>query len=479
MQTPIWIQALASRALRMLHVTDGKMTLADVKAIAVLAVPLGLNSALQSAINLTDTWFVGRLSASALAAVGATYWLVMAIMFLFGGTGFAVQAFAAQAHGAGRHARASRACWTGLWIALLTTPAFIVIALAGESVGQHLGLPPDTARQATEYWAPRIYGGPGVVAFWTLSSFFAGTNRVTTVLYLSILLVISNACLNYFFVMSAGYGVAGSGWASTASIYIAVAIAMFAFVCRHDRIGCRSHLTWRPNRKSFSGVLKIGVPTGVWIAFDLLGLGAFQAMMSSASTIGGATTQIVMMLTSIAFLPAVGIGMAGTSLVGQSIGNKDVPTASRIGNTVIVMSALYMLFAGLLIAAIGWLLIPLMIDKRIEGFPEIVVLGQKLLWIAAIYQFFDGLNLGSGFCLRATGDVKFAAKTMLLAVVLVLLPLAHFFTFSAGHGWIDFGFGLGLGAVGGWLAAVAYIMTLGLTLSWRWRRQTWARVRIE
>ena len=41
------------------------------RAVAVLALPLVLNSTVQAVLNLTDTWFIGRLSTAATAAIAA------------------------------------------------------------------------------------------------------------------------------------------------------------------------------------------------------------------------------------------------------------------------------------------------------------------------------------------------------------------------------------------------------------------------
>ena len=40
------------------------------RAVLALALPLMMNSAVQLILNLTDTWFIGRLSTSAMAAMG-------------------------------------------------------------------------------------------------------------------------------------------------------------------------------------------------------------------------------------------------------------------------------------------------------------------------------------------------------------------------------------------------------------------------
>ncbi len=61
-----------------------------------LALPLVANSAVQTILNLTDLWFIGHISTTALAAVGAVNWLVVAVVLLLAGTGMAVQTCVAQ-----------------------------------------------------------------------------------------------------------------------------------------------------------------------------------------------------------------------------------------------------------------------------------------------------------------------------------------------------------------------------------------------
>src|SRR6202051_364352 len=96
-----------------------------------LALPFMLNSGVQAVLNATDTWFIGRLSPIATAAIGAVYWPVLVFVLLFGGVGLSVQTLVAQAHGAHRYARASQATWTAIWASIFTLPLFAVLALTG------------------------------------------------------------------------------------------------------------------------------------------------------------------------------------------------------------------------------------------------------------------------------------------------------------------------------------------------------------
>jgi multidrug resistance protein, MATE family len=86
----------------------------DYRAVAGLAFPFMVNSAVQAVLNATDTWFIGRLSPAATAAIGAVYWPVLVLLLLFGGVGLAVQTCVAQAFGARRFMRASHAVGAAL-----------------------------------------------------------------------------------------------------------------------------------------------------------------------------------------------------------------------------------------------------------------------------------------------------------------------------------------------------------------------------
>jgi MATE family multidrug resistance protein len=201
-------------------------------------------------------------------------------------------------------------------------------------------------------------------------------------------------------------------------------------------------------------------------------------MQVQLGPVDGAATQIVMMLTSIAFMPAVGIGIAGTTLVGQSIGAGDRDWAARVGNATIRLSVAYMGVVGVAIAASGPWLIPLFVSSSDPNFAATVALATSLVWIAAIYQAFDALHLGSSFCLRGAGDTRFPAIALLVLSWGLFVPLAHTLTFAPGQGWIDGLPQYGLGATGGWIAITAYISLLGITLLLRWRSGAWRRIQL-
>src|SRR5947207_1344966 len=114
-------------------------------------------------------------------------------------------------------------------------------------------------------------------------------------------------------------------------------------------------------------------------------------------------------------------------------------------------AALYMGAIGVLIALGGPWVLPFFIGSHDSESAQAVIIGTQLLWLAAGYQFFDGLNLGSSMCLRGAGDVRIPAALVLTVSLLLFVPLAHSFTFASVQGWVRFLPQFCWGAVGVWL----------------------------
>lgn len=450
----------------------------DLGAILALALPLVANSGVQLLLNLTDIWFIGRISTDALAAVGAVHWLAIVVLMLLAGIGMAVQTVVAQAHGARRQARAAQAVWLALWGLLFTTPLFIAAGLAIRPVLAPFGLPPQLVDLAADFWLPRVGGSAFGAAVWALLGFFNGIGRPRVTLWVTALMAVSNALCNELYIVHLHLGIAGSGLATATAQAIGCGAALGTFLHGHYRRGYRTHLTWTPNLKRIGTQFRLGVPMGLLYAADLIGFSVFQLMQVRLGTVEGAASQLVMVLTAIAYLPGVGIAMAGTTLVGQSIGAGDRDWAYRIGSRVILLAGGYMGGMGALLALSGPWLLPLFIDPAATGATSVLALAQSLLWIAAAYQLFDGLSLGSGMCLRGAGDAIVPAALVIVLSWLLFMPLAHTMTFAAGQGWVQWLPQLGWGARGGWFAVVIYVLLVSVALQWRWHAKAWQQLRL-
>jgi MATE family multidrug resistance protein len=450
----------------------------DLRQVFRLAAPLMATNAVQALLNLTDLWFIGRISTDAVAAMGAIYWILTCAILLFGGVGLAVQTFVAQAHGSRRGARASRALWNSMWASLALIPLFLGLAFAGPLLLHPFGLDPQVEALALEYWMPRMGGAFIGSMGWAAMGFFNGISAVRFTMAVVVVTTISNAVFNQLFIFEFGLGMAGAAWGTNVAQAIGVTLAMVLFLRGDIARRYRSKLMWRPRWSVIRAQLVVGLPIGVMYGADVLGLALSQMMIAQTGAIGAAATQIVMALTSMAYMPTIGIALAGTTLVGQSIGAGSRDWANRLGNVVIVMCAALMALVAVLLLVVGPWVLPLFVSSGGPSAAEVVALGLLLLWPAAAYQIFDGLYCGAGFCLRGAGDTRVPAATALCLSWFLFVPLAHTLIFAPGEGWIDGLPQYGLGAKGGWLALMIYCTLLGLSMLWRWRHGAWRRVRL-
>ena len=450
----------------------------DRRAVLALALPLMANSAVQIVLNLTDMWFIGRISTEAIAAVGAVLWLSLVVTIVLGGPVNAVQPMVAQAFGSRRYCRAGQALWTSMWGALCSVPLFVGAGAASHLILAPFGFAPRIQELASQYWFPRVAGACFGAAVWASFGFFNGIGRPRLTMWITILTTGANVVLNQIFIFNLGWGIAGSGWATTVAQGMGVVVALVVFLREPYRSQYKSRLTWQPHGRRLREQFQIGFPMGVMPAADLLGFSLFQMMQVRLATASGAASQIVTVLTSVAYMPGYGIASAGTTLVGQSIGAGDRDWAMRVGTRVILMSALYMGAIGVLLALAGPWILPFFTEAGDAQAALTVAFGAQLLWLAAPYQFFDGLNLGASMALRGAGDAKVPAALVLPLSLLFFVPLAHSLTFPPGQGWFHFLPQFGWGVLGGWVAVNVYIIMLGSMLFLRWRSRAWQGLQI-
>lgn len=444
-----------------------------------LAAPLMASNAVQAVINLTDTWFNGRVSTQAVAAMASIYWVMTAVILVLGGVGLAVQTFVSQAIGSRRRPRAALATWCALWATIATWPFFLGLALAGPWLLKPFGLDAQIEQLALDYWQPRMAGAAIGATAWALMGFFNGISATRFTMLVVITMTVTNLPANQILIFNLDMGMAGAAWGTNVAQLCGLVVAGLVFLGPRMARSYRTRLMWRPRASVILAQLAIGIPIGIMYGADVIGVALAQLMVVQVTPLGAAATQVVMMLTSLAYMPTLGIATAGTTLVGQSIGAGDRDWAARIGNVTIAMCACLMGGVALLLLLTGQWLVPQFLSAADAASGAATALALTLLWPAAAYQIFDGLYFGSSFVLRGAGDTRVPAIAALVLSWCFYVPLAHTLVFAPGEAWIDGLPQFGLGAIGAWYALMSYATLLGTSLFLRWRSGRWRSMRIN
>jgi MATE family multidrug resistance protein len=138
----------------------------------------------------------------------------------------------------------------------------------------------------------------------------------------------------------------------------------------------------------------------------------------------------------------LGLASAGAVRVGNAVGARNPQGAAAAGWTVIAMGVVFMLLAGALFVWAPRQLIGLFTT---DG--TVLSLGSSLLWIAAVFQLFDGLQGVVTGTLRGLGDTRTPMVTNLAAHWLIGLPFGYWLCFVAGWGARGLWWGLSLGLI--------------------------------
>jgi multidrug resistance protein, MATE family len=234
----------------------------------------------------------------------------------------------------------------------------------------------------------------------------------------------------------------------------------------------------RPEGQCLRDLLRVGWPAGVSFVNDVLPWTIFQnyivALFGEAHL--GATA-IAFRYIPLSFMPAVGIGVAATAIVGRFMGMGRPDLARRGTHSALRIAITYMGVCGLVFGLFGEQLVRFFIQIEPSAAAtaasaalreQIIGIGGKVMICAAFFQLFDAVGIVFSSALRGAGDTRWP--------MMVLVTLS--WTMVAGGSYAMTLFAPAMGSIGPWLACSAYVVVLGAAMAWRFERGRWAKIRL-
>jgi MATE family multidrug resistance protein len=259
-------------------------------------------------------------------------------------------------------------------------------------------------------------------------------------------------------------GIAGAAWAQNIGVGVEMLVLIgFALVPQVRRTFNVSD--FRLRLRELKTLLRVGLPSGAQVVADVLAWGAFMnIVMARFGTRGMAANNFVFRYMSVSFMPAIGIGVAVTALVGRYIGRGRPDLALRRADLGFAVSAVYMLMCGLLFFIARHALIGLFTRD-----PQVLRLGATLLVYAALYQLFDAMYIVYQGALRGAGDTFYPA----------IATAGLCWGITVAGGYLVARFAPGFGPSGPWIVALIYGIILGLFLFIRFHRGRWRSIHLD
>lgn len=423
-----------------------------------LAIPASVGFFFSTMFNVVDTWWAGRISTQAQAALSLSFPVFFILIATGSGIAQGATALIANALGAGhldkaRHYAAQSAVLGAIGGLVLTGVGWWL----SPWLFRLLGATEEYLVLCTDYMNTILSGA----VFFLLQSILNGSLQAQgdTRTFRNVLVVgcVLNVVLDPWFLYGGG-GLPAMGIAGIAGSTVLVTVGGAVYIAR------RLHATpmgqqfvrsdFRPSAAAFGDILRQGLPASLNMMTVALGIFVITWFVSRFSPKGVAAYGIATRIEQIILLPTIGLNIATLTLVGQNFGARRHDRVGEAWRTA--------LRYGLTLMAIGGLVLFPSAGQVMRVFtsdPEVIQAGRDYLRVAA-------LTLGSYVILYQTVFMLQGMKQPMfgLWVGLYRQGLAPAVVFPL------LAFTAGLGLTGVWWGIFLVNWSAALTTWWLGRR---------
>lgn len=452
-----------------LTLTDGDI----LKPLIYLSLPIVITNLLQTAYNLADTFWLGRYSTDALAAISFGFPMVFLLISLGMGLSVAGSVLVAQHTGAGETRQAEYAA------SQTVSFAFIGSVLLG-TVGypfvrpflKFLGASADVLPGATAYMQVIALGLPFMFGFFVFISLMRGAGDTITPMIVMLGTVILNVILDPFlingwdvgFIAIPELGIQGAAVATVFSRSLAMIVGI-GIMLSGSR-GIQIHLAdLTPDFQYLRTILKIGVPASVEGTGRALSINALLIVVGLFSTTVVAAFGIGTRVFSVIFLPAIAVARGVETMSGQNIGAGKYDRAEQANYLAAKGLFVILAFIGVVI-----FLVPRPIVAVFTNDTAVITEGTTFLRYVALSFGFIGIMRAFTGGFRGAGKTLVAATISVLTLAGIRLPIAYITSqYRLPIPYADVIFG-----VRGIWTAFFISNIAGAFIAWLWfRRGTW------
>ena len=397
----------------------------ELKKIAGLAWPLLIAQITQTMMGVADTIMSGRYSAEDMAAVAIGYSITMPVLFFIQGLIFALPPIISRLQGARQDGSVAEATQQTLWLVL---PISVFIALCYPFIPGLFGLfgmDQTLATITSEYVGYLILSTPIFCAYQVLRNFCEGLSNTRPTMIIMLLGLIINIPANYVLIYGKwGFpemGGAGCGLA-TALVFLTMFIATLIYVAVSQKLKPYKLLSvaYSPDLKQMKDILRLGFPIAMTILFEVTLFGVVALLLSPMGANVVAAHQIALNFSSLMFMLPLSIGMATSIRVGYLIGENKTAESKHA-----VMGALILGMCTATITATLTVLGKTIIATLYTTDLVVINIAASLMFLAALFQFSDAIQVISAGALRGYKDTKAMFYITFIAYWLIGLPIGY------------------------------------------------------
>lgn len=425
----------------------------------ILAAPLMVQMSIQAVYNITDAFWLGKLSPLAVTAPGVSMPFVFIVASLAMGFGNGGAALVAQYAGAGRHRDADRAAGqTMLFLMAVSVVMAAIIFLLARHLLALVQAPPEVAEVTIRYLRIFILGTPFIACTLAYGSALRALGDTLTVVYISGAASLLNLVLDPVMIFWMDMGVSGAATASVIAQF-GGAVACVVFM-RRGRAGLKLTLRdMRPNYPMLRQILRIGLPAGVSMSSNSVGFAVFQTLINSLGKSVIAAFTIGFRMTHFLTIPGHCMSMAAAPIVGQALGAGKPDLARRAVKASVLLVALGMALPYALMMWQGRLVTRFFIDD-----PEVIEEAFRFFLIVPASNYFFTVIMVLSAAFYGSGHTRPILAVSLLRQWALRVPLAYLLGHMLGWGSVGIYVGMGIANI------LCAVLMIWIFLAGRWAK---------
>ena len=430
-----------------------------------LAFPLMLGMMSQVILNVVDAIMVGQLGATSLAATGLGSMVFMVVALTFESLGTGTQIIVSRRWGEKNRGAASGALLNSL---IITIPVGLLLTAMGifDTLPfiDFLIKDPKVRELTTNYVRIRFLSLCFFLFVASFLGYFDGIGKTMLRMGYMIIVVSLNVILNYLLIFGKfGFPrleVSGAALATTISVAVGSLIVLICAIrddtLRHHPFFCKSHIHLQILKK----IIIFAIPKGARMFFIFTSYLLFLKIIGMIGVADLAASNILLAILSFSLMPGWGIGIAGATLIGQSLGGRKYLAARHYGWASVRFGTLFMGLSGACFIIFARPILSLFTPDLAVisvGFAPLIILGSV--------QIFDATGIILAACLEGAGATHWVMKTDVIIHWIILLPLAYLLSVV-----------LNWGSVGAWASIGVGMILYALVMVRKFRGDSWLNI---
>lgn len=404
------------------------------KELLSLTLPMIMGGIGFAFIFVGDVFVAARYDTDVLAAVSISG-AITSIIFMFGiGMLSSVSAYLSNRLGAKKSAK-SYLFPSIKFAEILAFISFLMI-IAVIPFFEKMGFEEKLIPMMNTYTFIFAFSTFGDYLFKTMKEFFQSYKIVFIPNLIVILAIFVNLSANWILAFGVGpfpeLGEAGLAIATVISrMFMGLSILFFYFYKFKLKIVKKAYTNY------YKGMIEIGLPISLAVCIEFLAFNIITVFMGRINGIYSAAASILIAIINTTFMVPLSVSIATTIKVGYSNGAKNLIDIKRYSVVSCIISEIFMLLCGIIIA-----IFPIQIIKLFTSDTELIKIMIPIMILLAIFEITDGLQVTLSGIFKGLKDTKIVMITNFISYLVIGLPIGTYFAIIKSQNL--FGFWIGL-----------------------------------